>query len=459
MRSMSRIALYGAAVAALSGLQAGIHNAFAEPIVLGANSLNMFRDLRGVNNVGISAGDRLQYGANVLGGSIDVTLSGFYAPQNLTDAATPCSPLAVNANFCSNSVAYANENPASVNSGIPRIAQPSSFTFQRTNSADTLTVTGPSVSEIATATSFTGGPFNLPGAAPFPTNVTISNGATPTTPVISWNLPPGYTPDGFRVQIYDLDPSRTRPNGVADVIHNDTLPANATTYTVPSVLEAGIQLKTGGNYSINFQIIETRGNVVFTGNNAQILSRSSSFFAFSPLDNSSPPNVFLPQVGEDPNPNDNLGAPYQFHITEVGPSSKTFIDPFVATGYDYATGAGDPNFASVTLPNVGDGVYTLTFLVGGILQSEILNGGDEFFFPGGGVGAFGVRGIETSAGLDPADTTAFVTGLTFATPGSFTGTMTPVIEFVPDAVIPLPNTLALLGMGLAGLLALRRRRQ
>ena len=457
MDSMSRIALSGLVVVAVSGLEAGLNpgTASAEPIVLGSNSLYMFRDLRAVNDVGLTAGDRLQYGANVVGGSANVTLSGFYAPQNLTDAAAPCSPVAVNQNFCGNAVAYASENPASVNFGIPRIAQPWSFTFQRTNSADSLTVTGPSVSEIATATSFTGGPFNLPGAVPFPTDVTISNGATPLTPVISWNLPAGYTPDGFRVQIYDK--SRIRPNGVADVIHNDSLLANATSYTVPSILEAGIQLETGGKYAINFEVIETRGDVPFTGGNRQILSQSSSFFSFSPLDNTSPPNVFLPQVGVDPNPNDNLGAPYQFKITEVGPSSKTFIDPFVAIGYDYATGAGDPNFASVTLPNVGDGIYTLSFLVGAILQSEILNAGSEFFFPGGGVNAFSVRGIETGAGLDPANTTAFVTGLTFVTTGSFTGTMTPVIEFVPDAAVPLPNTLALLGMGLAGLLACRRK--
>ena len=38
-----------------------------------------------------------------------------------------------------------------------------------------------------------------------------------------------------------------------------------------------------------------------------------------------------------------------------------------------------------------------------------------------------MRGIETSAGLNPQDATAFITGLTFVSEGSFTGTMTPII--------------------------------
>jgi len=33
-------------------------------------------------------------------------------------------------------------------------------------------------------------------------------------------------------------------------------------------------------------------------------------------------------------------------VTGIVPGGKIFIDPFMAIGYDYATGLGDPNFAS-----------------------------------------------------------------------------------------------------------------
>lgn len=138
----------------------------------------------------------------------------------------------------------------------------------------------------------------------------------------------------------------------------------------------------------------------FTGTNAQILRESSAYFSFSPLI-SGPPNVHLPSVGPGPN------APYQFSITNVGPSSVTFIDPLLAIGYDYAIGVGDPNFASVILPDIGDGVFDLSFFVGSILQTTTLDDGLQFFFPTGGVDAFSVRGIEISAGLDPANVELF----------------------------------------------------
>ena len=89
--------------AALGLFMTGLGSAWAAPIELTANSLNMFRDNRGLNDVGTTPGDFLQYGANIRGGSLGTSLGAFYGPQSLTDPAVECSPLLTNANFCSNS--------------------------------------------------------------------------------------------------------------------------------------------------------------------------------------------------------------------------------------------------------------------------------------------------------------------------------------------------------------------
>ena len=198
---------------------------------------------------------------------------------------------------------------------------------------------------------------------PFPVSVTMTAGQSAATPTISWVVPEGFTPDGFRVNIFDKGVILS--NGAADVIHTVAISATATSYAIPPTLTSGQSLKPTGKYSINFQLIETRGHVPFTNNNAQILRRSSSYFALTPT-NPDAPDVHLPQVGPDPNPNDDLGAPYEFHVELVGPDNVIFIDPVVAVGYDYAIGAGDPNFASIILPNVGDGIFDI--IVNGCLS-------------------------------------------------------------------------------------------
>lgn len=120
------------------------------------------------------------------------------------------------------------------------------------------------------------------------------------------------------------------------------------------------------------------------------------------------------------------GGAYVFSIDVV--ADKTiFIDPKLAVGYDYVVGNGDPLFASVRLPfGIGDNQYTL--LVGG--RSFKLAANETFDFAAhgfaGGVARFRVAEIEEDAALDPNNSLAFPTGLTFVDAGRFTGTMTPL---------------------------------
>ncbi len=85
-------------------------------------------------------------------------------------------------------------------------------------------------------------------------------------------------------------------------------------------------------------------------------NRSYSFFDFTPqLGTTTPSDIALPMVS-------GTTGVYHFNVGSVGPDSVTFIDPAIAIGYIYDTGVGDPNFASVILPDVGGGIFDLSYL-------------------------------------------------------------------------------------------------
>jgi hypothetical protein len=377
---------------------------------------NIFRDTRGANNVGISQGDNYQFGGDLAGGSLAARITLTNNGVNQFNSRL-CTPVAVSQNFCSTSVPYTT-SLIGANLGV---------SFSRTGEPGASALL-PSLVGVETA-------------VPFPVNVTISGAGT--TPTISWTVPQSFVPDALRVVVYDRN--AIRANNVADVIHSIPVVAGNNSYQIPATLSSGQTLQMGGDYVFALQLIDTRGDpatFIANNNNAEILRRSTSYFHFTPLGAGEVPTAFLPTV---------VNGVYNFNITNIGPESITFIDPEVAVGYDYKIGAGDPNFASVLLPTgIGDNLFDLFLWSDGSGWYDTgidIIGGAQFFFLTGGVNQFSIRGIETSAALNPNDSTAFITGLTWVSAGNFTGTMTPVTVDVPGSV-PAPHIAAMLLLGL-----------
>ena len=158
----------------------------------------------------------------------------------------------------------------------------------------------------------------------------------------------------------------------------------------------------------------------------------------------STPTIYLPVVV----PNGTGSGDHYVFDMAVDPSQTYYLDPKVATGYIYQIGEGDPNFASVLLPNIGNATPYQLYLWNGskFVFDTSLAAGLVYDFAAGGVSEFEVLGIDPNLGLDPSNATAFVTGLTFEGAGAFDGTMTPVTASIPE-----PSTWAMMLVGFAGL--------
>ena len=196
-------------------------------------------------------------------------------------------------------------------------------------------------------------------------------------------------------------------------------------------------------------MLQTRDGGSANLQNTNVYAVSRVYADFTPVSGGGPA-INLPVVLDN--------GSFKFDIA-VQAGQTYYIDPEVAIGYDYSIGLGDPLFRSVVLPTgIGDTLYDIygfDALDNPVLLAGDWLGGDVFDFGIGGVDRFRVLGIETSAGLDPANTTAFVTGVTFTGDGRFTGTQTPITVDVVS--VPLPGTLFLLGLGLVALATADRR--
>ncbi len=399
-------------------------SALADPITV--SNIGSFRREDSANDVNINPGDYLFFRADAVPNGFANPPTTGVATQDATTKNLVFNPTSVDLNEFSKKIAYTSS-----------LTGPWTLTFS--NGTNQTIVTTPAVGSTTSA-------------MPFVTNMSLSGSGV--TPTFAWAAPGGQY-DSVRIQIFDVGHPFPGTGAKHDnLIHvatcNPSLSASnncvnfssTTSYTLPSVLSSGQTLQEGHTYAVSINLDSLRD----TGkqdNPPNILSESRSFFDFSPV----VPGIAVPVYL----PTDIGSGAYNFHIVVIG-GQTVYIDPVVATGFDYEIGAGDPNFASVLLPNVGDGLFDLFTCGGSSLGTA--TAGIVFGFGQGGLSCFSVRGIETSAGIDPNNVTAFITGLTFTADGTFTGTMTPITTNVPE-----PSSVFLLVSGLLALAEANRRKR
>jgi hypothetical protein len=231
----------------------------ADPIT--ASNAFYYRENRGVNDVGQTAGDRISYGANVLPNGA----SGTTATKTFTNpAATPLgtTPLSFGPNTVSpNQFAGSQVYDANRAGGI---------TFDFVNPGyDSLSITFGALGDI--------------GLMPLALNLGVTGSGTNLT--FNWDLPDltgtGLTLDREQIRVYDLA-------GVNDAIFSQNLPGSATSF---EAIANGLNLQLGRQYAFGIRLENLRtqspsdfctGSIDACSSNAALrLSSSQAFYSFT----------------------------------------------------------------------------------------------------------------------------------------------------------------------------------
>lgn len=270
------------------------------------------------------------------------------------------------------------------------------------------------------------------------------------TVIVTWNNVGYYSQQSDKTNNFQLA-LRNQSNGNFDVeFRYDRLEwttgsaSNGTGGLGGTPAQAGFDAGDNVNY---FSLPDSFTNSILNiANTTNVVGGDAGFWSFSILNGQTPgttaENPLLPVVADG-------SYNFDFNVQE---NQQIFVDPDVAIGYDYEVTSG-PNIASVLLPTgIGDGEYDLylwnntdyVFLTS-------LTGGTAYTFLNGGVRRFRILGIEVSANLDPNNTLAFITGLTFTSAGNVSLTQTPLVTSVP-----VPTAGLLMISGLLSLASVRR---
>ncbi|MGE0257280.1 MAG: PEP-CTERM sorting domain-containing protein [Alphaproteobacteria bacterium] len=399
---------------AVSTILYSAESALSAPITLGAPFLVV--EDGGVNDLGRFVGKTIDFGDNIVIPNGDFGTTATAQTTNLLTGTTVSTTLPF-----VGSTALPNQFGRSILYN-PNLTGPWVLSFK--NGADTASVITPSAV----------------GATPppFAKNVTVSGSSG--NPTFSWDYPIGSI-GGVIINIYDK--SRMNASGAPDAVYAKSLPGTSNTFTVPNALAGGLTLELNHDYVIGIVGAVLR-DPSLPASNSNSLSWSRAYFDFTPVPAGSPV-VNLPVIVP--------GGAYQYSMTVVG-GTTYFLDPKIAVGYKFQTGAGNPNFAAVVLPAIQSDPFDISFIWNGMSFDELLFPESLFTFPMGGVSAFTVTGIAPSLGLDPGNTTAFITGITFVGDGEFTGTQTPITA---ELSVPEPSSFMVLAGGLWGLMLARRR--
>jgi PEP-CTERM motif len=400
----------------------------AAPVSINRAFMNL--ENRNINSLGFAAGKTLRIGADSVtpNGAAGTTgvgtttdlVTGLTVTRTITFSPSPVVPNLFARNL----------------TATPELLGPWSLKFSNGEDSATANVSLPAGTDFV----------------PFISSVTLSG--TSARPTFSWAPPADTVVNGYRINIFDkalinLDPAKG-PISAGQVTSRNLQPGQ-TNYTVDGAdfTVPGYAFTLGKNYSIEISVIQTKDRTSTNLSNTNLASISRSYADFTAREGEGPA-VNLPVVLQN--------GDFKFDMA-VRSGETYYIDPVLAVGYDYLTGAGDPNFKSVVLPTgIGDNLYDVyTFDAAGnlVLVADDLAGGVNFDFGALGVNAFRVLGIETSANIDPLNTTAFITGLSFTNSGRFSGVQRAITVDVTN--VPEPGSLALVTLALFAGAAVRRR--